>query len=142
MLEAIVQPDVFDTHLGITLGVKRRIVRLPIERGSELNDPLNLAACYDRAELVAMLQRGGVRQATCRPPTCWCPMRRCSTLCGCRPRLRRGEWCRRQLCQPGRRRRDPGRRAQRLSSARQCRGAFRRKLEFATFHGLMDVTHR
>ncbi|HEY3061965.1 MAG TPA: hypothetical protein VGL99_23560 [Chloroflexota bacterium] len=59
MLEAIAQPDVFGQHLGIELGVDRRMVELLIERGSELNTPLNLAACFNRAELVRMLLDAG-----------------------------------------------------------------------------------
>lgn len=59
MLEAIAQPDVFGEHLEIELGVDPRIVELLIERGSELDVPLNLAACFNRAELVRMLLSAG-----------------------------------------------------------------------------------
>jgi Ankyrin repeats (many copies) len=61
MLEAIAQPDVFGEHLGTELGVDRRIVALLIERGSALETPLNLAACFNRAELVRMLIDSGAR---------------------------------------------------------------------------------
>src|SRR5207302_1035913 len=46
MLEAIAQPDVFGKGLEVELGVDPDIVRLLIERGSELDVPLNLAACF------------------------------------------------------------------------------------------------
>jgi hypothetical protein len=59
MLEAIAQPDVFGEHLGVELGVDPRIVELLIERGSALETPLNLAACFNRAELVRMLLQAG-----------------------------------------------------------------------------------
>ena len=62
MLEAIAQPDVFGKHLEVELGIDRRIVSLLIERGSELEGPLNLGACFNRAELVRMLLKGGARQ--------------------------------------------------------------------------------
>src|SRR5207237_6462718 len=62
MLEAVAQPDVFGKHLEVKLGVNRGIVRLLIERGSELDGPLNLAACFNRAELVTVLLKGGARQ--------------------------------------------------------------------------------
>ncbi len=61
MLEAIAQPDVFGTRLGTRLGVDRRIVDLLIDRGSKLDAPLNLAACYNRAELVRILLDAGGR---------------------------------------------------------------------------------
>jgi ankyrin repeat protein len=61
MLEAVAQPDVFGEHLGVELGVERRIVELLIERGSALDTPLNLAACFNRAELVSMLLAAGAR---------------------------------------------------------------------------------
>ncbi|MDQ6673137.1 MAG: ankyrin repeat domain-containing protein, partial [Chloroflexota bacterium] len=59
MLEAVAQPDVFGSKLAIELGVDPRIVELLIERGSELDGPLNLAACFNRAELVRMLLLAG-----------------------------------------------------------------------------------
>jgi hypothetical protein len=64
LLEAITQPDVFGDHLEIELGVDPHIVRLLIERGSELDGPLNLAACFNRAELVQMLLQAGARQVS------------------------------------------------------------------------------
>jgi hypothetical protein len=59
MLEAIAQPEVFGQRLGIDLGVEPAIVELLIERGSDLDVPLNLAACFNRAELVRMLLDAG-----------------------------------------------------------------------------------
>jgi ankyrin repeat protein len=59
MLEAIAQPDVFGKRLGVELGVDRRIVELLIERGSKLDAPLNLAACFNRVELVRTLLDAG-----------------------------------------------------------------------------------
>jgi hypothetical protein len=59
MLEAIAQPDVFGDHLEVALGVDRRIVDLLIERGSAMDTPLNLAACFNRAELVRILLAAG-----------------------------------------------------------------------------------
>jgi hypothetical protein len=61
MLEAIAQPDVFGEKLGIDLGVDPRVVELLIERGSDLEVPLNLAACFNRAELVHTLLAAGAR---------------------------------------------------------------------------------
>lgn len=61
MLEAIAQPDVFGDHLGIELGIEPAIVELLVERGSALDGPLNLAACFNRAELVRMLLAAGAR---------------------------------------------------------------------------------
>jgi ankyrin repeat protein len=43
----------------VELGVDPRIVELLIERGSALNTPLNLAACFNRAEFVRMLLAAG-----------------------------------------------------------------------------------
>lgn len=59
LLEAIAQPDVFGDHLSVELGVDARIVTLLIERGSALEVPLNLGACFNRAELVRMLLAAG-----------------------------------------------------------------------------------
>jgi hypothetical protein len=61
MLEAVAQPDVFGDDLWIELGIDRRIVDLLIERGSELEGPLGLAACFNRAELVQILLEAGAR---------------------------------------------------------------------------------
>jgi len=61
MLEAVAQPDVFGERFEVQLGIDRRIVELLIERGSHLDVPLNLAACFNRAELVAMLLAAGAR---------------------------------------------------------------------------------
>jgi hypothetical protein len=63
MLEAVAQPDVFGEHLGVVLGIDRRIVELLIERGSALETPLNLAACFNRAELVGILLQAGAKVA-------------------------------------------------------------------------------
>jgi hypothetical protein len=63
MLEAIAQPDVFGEHLGIELGIDPRIVELLIERGAEVDGPLNLAACFNRAELGRMLLGAGASVA-------------------------------------------------------------------------------
>lgn len=62
MLEAIAQPDMFGEHLELELGVDERIVQMLIDRGSELDGPLNLAACFNRAALVRMLLEAGARQ--------------------------------------------------------------------------------
>jgi hypothetical protein len=59
LLEAIAQPDVVGDRLGTELGVDPRVVELLIERGSALDGPLNLAACFNRAELVRMLLDAG-----------------------------------------------------------------------------------
>src|SRR5262249_37196695 len=68
LLEAIAQPDVFGDRLGTELGVDPRVVELLIERGSELEGPLGLAACFNRAELVRLLLDGG---ADPRPSGPW-----------------------------------------------------------------------
>jgi hypothetical protein len=68
MLEAVAQPDVFGENLGLALGVDRRIVALLIERGSALDTALNLAACFNRAELVEMLLGAG---ASTGPDKTW-----------------------------------------------------------------------
>jgi Ankyrin repeats (many copies) len=59
MLEAVAQPDIFGENLGVELGIDPRIVELLVERGSDLEGPLNLAACFNRAELVRMLLAAG-----------------------------------------------------------------------------------
>ena len=51
--------------LGSELGVDPRVVELLIERGTDLDGPLNLAACFNRTELVRMLLEG----APTRRPT-------------------------------------------------------------------------
>jgi hypothetical protein len=61
LLEAVAQPDVFGHNLGQELGLDPRIVELLIERGSELEEPLGLAACFNRVELVRMLLDAGAR---------------------------------------------------------------------------------
>ena len=55
LLEAIAQPD--------TIGdaVPREVVGLLIERGAELEEPLGLAACFDRVDLVELLLAAGAR---------------------------------------------------------------------------------
>jgi hypothetical protein len=45
LLGAVAEPDVFGDSLGHQLGVDRACVDLLIERGSELDGPLGLAAC-------------------------------------------------------------------------------------------------
>jgi hypothetical protein len=59
LLEAIAQPDVVGDRLGVDLAVDPRVVELLVERGSELDGPLNLAACFNRAELVRLLLDAG-----------------------------------------------------------------------------------
>jgi hypothetical protein len=61
LLGAVAQPDVFGTSLTHALGVDRACVALLIERGSDLDGPLNLAACFDRVELVEILLAAGAR---------------------------------------------------------------------------------
>jgi Ankyrin repeats (3 copies) len=59
LLCAVAQPDVFGTSLGHDLGVDRECVDVLIEAGADLDGPLNLAACFDRAELVRILLAAG-----------------------------------------------------------------------------------
>ncbi len=61
LLGAVAQPDELGESLGHALGVDRACVDLLIERGSELDGPLNLAACFDRVELVQILLAAGAR---------------------------------------------------------------------------------
>ncbi len=61
LLGAAAQPDVFGTSLGRALGVDRACVDLLIARGSDLDGPLGLAACFDRLELVEILIAAGAR---------------------------------------------------------------------------------
>ncbi len=61
LLGAVAEPDVFGTALGRDLGVDRACVELLIARGSDLDEPLNLAACFDRVELVEILLGAGAR---------------------------------------------------------------------------------
>ncbi|HLK74121.1 MAG TPA: ankyrin repeat domain-containing protein [Streptosporangiaceae bacterium] len=61
LLGEVAQPDVFGSSLGHDLGVDRACVDLLIERGSDLDGPLNLAACFDRLELVTILLAAGAR---------------------------------------------------------------------------------
>ncbi|HEX4009717.1 MAG TPA: ankyrin repeat domain-containing protein [Solirubrobacteraceae bacterium] len=61
LLGEVAQPDVFGTSLRHELGVDRACVDLLIQRGSELDGPLNLAACFDRLELVEILLAAGAR---------------------------------------------------------------------------------
>ena len=61
LLGAVAQPDVFGTSLTHALGVDRACVDLLIERGSDLDGPLNLAAGFDRMELVEILLAAGAR---------------------------------------------------------------------------------
>lgn len=64
LLGEIAEPDVFGASLGHALGVERACVDLLIERGSDLDGPLNLAACFDRVELVEILLAAGARVDT------------------------------------------------------------------------------
>ncbi len=59
LLGEVAEPDVFGTSLGHALGVDRACVDLLIERGSDLDGPLGLAACFDRLELVKILLAAG-----------------------------------------------------------------------------------
>ncbi len=61
LLGEVAQPDVFGSSFGHALGVDRACVDLLIERGSDLEGPLNLAACFDRLELVEILLAAGAR---------------------------------------------------------------------------------
>jgi hypothetical protein len=61
LLGEIAQPDVFGTSLGHALGVDRECLDVLIEAGSDLDVPLNLAACFDRVELVEILLAAGAR---------------------------------------------------------------------------------
>jgi ankyrin repeat protein len=61
LLAEVAQPDVFGTSLRHALGVDRACVDVLIESGSELDGPLNLAACFDRVELVKILLAAGGR---------------------------------------------------------------------------------
>jgi hypothetical protein len=68
LLEAIAQPDVVGEGLGAELGVDRRVVELLIDRGADLREPLGLAACFNRVELVQVLLDAG---ATTGPSRIW-----------------------------------------------------------------------
>jgi Ankyrin repeats (many copies) len=61
LLGEVAEPDVFGTSLGQALGVDRACVDLLIERGSDLDGPLGLAACFDRLELVQILLAAGAQ---------------------------------------------------------------------------------
>jgi len=61
LLGEVAQPDVFGASLRHELGVHRACVELLVERGSDLDGPLNLAACFDRLELVELLLGAGAR---------------------------------------------------------------------------------
>lgn len=61
LLGEVTQPDVFGTSLGHALGVDRACVDTLIESGSDLDGPLNQAACFDRVELVQILLAAGAR---------------------------------------------------------------------------------
>ena len=61
LLGEVAQPDVFGTSLRHALGVDRECVDVLIESGSDLDGPLNLAACFDRVELVQILLVAGAR---------------------------------------------------------------------------------
>jgi hypothetical protein len=61
LLGAIAEPDVFGTSLGHDLGVARECVDLLIRAGSDLDGPLNMAACFDRVELVEILLAAGAQ---------------------------------------------------------------------------------
>jgi hypothetical protein len=64
LLGAVAQPDVFGRSLRHALGVDRACVEMLIERGSDVDGPLNLAACFDRVELVEILLAAGARVET------------------------------------------------------------------------------
>jgi Ankyrin repeats (3 copies) len=59
LLGEVAQPDVFGDGLSTELGVDRRCVELLIEAGSDVDIPLNLAACFNRVELVELLLHVG-----------------------------------------------------------------------------------
>lgn len=61
LLGEVAQPDVFGNSLKHALGVDRECVDVLIEAGSDLDAPLNLAACFDRVELVQILLAAGAR---------------------------------------------------------------------------------
>lgn len=61
LLGEVAQPDVFGTSLRHALGVDRACVDVLIESGSDLDGPLNLAACFDRVELLQILLAAGAR---------------------------------------------------------------------------------
>jgi Ankyrin repeats (3 copies) len=61
LLGTLAEPDVFGTSLGHALGVDRDCLNLLIERGSDLDGPLNRAACFARVELVEVLLAAGAR---------------------------------------------------------------------------------
>jgi hypothetical protein len=61
LLGEVAQPDVFGASLGHGLGVDRECVDVLIESGSDLDIPLNLAASFDRVELVRILLVAGGR---------------------------------------------------------------------------------
>jgi uncharacterized protein len=61
LLGPVTQPDELGESLGHDLGVDRACVDLLIARGSELEGPLNLAACFDRVELVEILLAADAR---------------------------------------------------------------------------------
>jgi ankyrin repeat protein len=61
LLSEVAQPDVLGASLGHALGVDRACVDLLIETGSDLDGPLNLAACFDRVELAQVLLAAGAR---------------------------------------------------------------------------------
>lgn len=61
LLGEVAQPDVFGASLRHALGVDRGCVDLLIDRGSDLDGPLGLAACFDRVDLVEILLAAGAR---------------------------------------------------------------------------------
>jgi hypothetical protein len=63
LLEAIAQPDVIGDGLHVDLGTDPRVVQLLADRGADLEGPLNLAACFNRAELVRLLLDAGADAA-------------------------------------------------------------------------------
>ena len=58
LLEALTQPENHDVDL--------RFAELLIERGSELEEPLNLAACFNHVPLVRLLLEAGAKQTPSR----------------------------------------------------------------------------
>jgi Ankyrin repeats (many copies) len=64
LLEAIAEPDAVGTgYLGVELGVDPSVVHVLIAHGAELDTALNLAACFNRAELIRLLLEAGADPA-------------------------------------------------------------------------------
>jgi hypothetical protein len=63
LLEAIAQPDAVGDGLERELGTDPAVVRLLAARGSALDVPLGIAACFNRVELVELLLELGANPA-------------------------------------------------------------------------------